>query len=45
MPDDLPPITSAEAEVMEVLWRSSPLSAEDIAAALSDRQDRRSSPR
>ncbi|WP_377155445.1 BlaI/MecI/CopY family transcriptional regulator [Roseateles sp. UC29_93] len=39
MPDDLPPITSAEAEVMEVLWRSSPLSAEDIAAALSDRQD------
>ncbi|WP_431286154.1 BlaI/MecI/CopY family transcriptional regulator [Roseateles chitinivorans] len=39
MPDDLPAITSAEAEVMEVLWRSSPLSAEDIAAALADRQD------
>jgi len=39
MPDDLPTITSAEAEVMEVLWRSSPLSAEDIAAALADRQD------
>ncbi|MFX1681919.1 BlaI/MecI/CopY family transcriptional regulator [Mitsuaria sp. CC2] len=39
MPDDLPAITAAEAEVMEVLWRSSPLSAEDIAAALADRQD------
>ncbi|MBO9687467.1 BlaI/MecI/CopY family transcriptional regulator [Roseateles chitosanitabidus] len=35
----LPPITEAEAEVMEVLWRSSPLSAEDIAAALAERQD------
>ncbi|WP_431266433.1 BlaI/MecI/CopY family transcriptional regulator [Roseateles chitinivorans] len=39
MPDELPAITSAEAEVMEVLWRSSPLSAEDIAAALADRQN------
>ncbi len=36
---DLPSITAAEAEVMEVLWRSSPLSAEDIAAALAGRQD------
>ncbi|MDH0867942.1 BlaI/MecI/CopY family transcriptional regulator [Mitsuaria sp. GD03876] len=39
MNDGLPPITDAEAEVMEVLWRSSPLSAEDIAAALADKQD------
>lgn len=30
------PISEAEAMVMEVLWRSSPLSAEDVIAALAD---------
>ena len=30
------PISEAEAMVMEVLWRSSPRSAEDVIAALSD---------
>lgn len=39
MKQELPPITEAEAQVMEVLWRSSPLSAEDIAAALAEQQD------
>ncbi|WP_416762458.1 BlaI/MecI/CopY family transcriptional regulator [Roseateles sp. So40a] len=39
MSKDHPPITAAEAEVMEVLWTSSPQSAEEIAAALADRQD------
>lgn len=39
MSTDHPPITAAEAEVMEVLWTSSPQSAEEIAAALADRQD------
>lgn len=39
MNQELPPITEAEAEVMEVLWQRSPLSAEDIAAALAERQD------
>ena len=31
-------ISDAEAQVMEVLWRSSPLGTEDIAAALKDSQ-------
>ena len=30
------PISEAEAMVMEVLWRSSPRSAEDVIAALAD---------
>ena len=32
-------ISSAESVVMEVLWRKSPLSAEDIVAALGREQD------
>lgn len=32
-------ITDAEAQVMDVLWRDSPLAAEDIAAALSGRRE------
>lgn len=31
-------ISEAEAQVMEVLWRASPQSTEDIAAALKDSQ-------
>ncbi len=31
-------ISEAESQVMEVLWRSHPLAAEDVAAALQDRQ-------
>lgn len=32
-------ISEAEAQVMEVLWRSSPLATEEIAQALQDSQD------
>lgn len=32
-------ISEAESVVMEVLWRRSPLSAEEVVAALADRQD------
>lgn len=32
-------ISEAESQVMEVLWRRSPQSAEDVAAALAGRQD------
>ena len=32
-------ISDAEAEVMAVLWQSSPLAAEDVAALLADKQD------
>ena len=39
MSTDHPQITAAEAEVMEVLWTSAPRSADEIAAALADRQD------
>lgn len=33
-----PPITSAEFDVMEILWREAPLAAADIAARLADRK-------
>ncbi|RDZ26972.1 BlaI/MecI/CopY family transcriptional regulator [Lysobacter silvisoli] len=32
-------ISEAESVVMDVLWRAHPLAAEDVVAALSDRQD------
>ena len=32
-------ISDAEAVVMDVLWKRSPLSAEDVVASLSSRQD------
>lgn len=32
-------ISEAESVVMEVLWQRSPLAAEDVVAALADRQD------
>lgn len=32
-------ISDAEAEVMEVLWATAPLSAEDVAAQLAGKQD------
>lgn len=32
-------ISSAESVVMEALWRNSPLSAEEIVAAIGDEQD------
>ena len=35
----IPAITDAEAQVMETLWRKSPQSTEDIAAALAERQN------
>ncbi|MBH9553446.1 BlaI/MecI/CopY family transcriptional regulator [Inhella gelatinilytica] len=34
-----PPISDAEAQVMEVLWRRAPQTADDIAAALAGQQD------
>jgi predicted transcriptional regulator len=37
--EDLPSISEAESAVMEVLWRTSPVSTEDVVAALKDRQD------
>jgi BlaI family penicillinase repressor len=37
--EDLPSISEAESAVMEVLWRSSPVSTEDVVAALKNRQD------
>jgi predicted transcriptional regulator len=37
--EDLPSISEAESAVMEVLWRTSPISTEDVVAALKDRQD------
>src|SRR6187399_3194098 len=33
------PISDAETQVMEVLWRTSPLAAEDISAKLEKSQD------
>ncbi|MRW91962.1 BlaI/MecI/CopY family transcriptional regulator [Duganella sp. FT80W] len=33
------PISEAESQVMEVLWSGSPRTAEDVVAALSERQD------
>ena len=32
-------VSEAESVVMEVLWRSSPLGADEVAAALAERQD------
>ena len=32
-------ISEAESQVMEVLWRESPLAAEDVAAAIGDSQE------
>jgi BlaI family transcriptional regulator, penicillinase repressor len=37
--EDLPSISEAESAVMEVLWRTSPISTEDVVAALKNRQD------
>ena len=37
--EDLPSISEAESAVMEVLWRTSPVSTEDVVAALKNRQD------
>lgn len=37
--EDLPSISEAESAVMEVLWRTSPASTEDVVAALKDRQE------
>ena len=37
--EDLPSISEAESAVMEVLWRTSPVSTEDVVAALKSRQD------
>jgi BlaI family penicillinase repressor len=37
--EDLPSISEAESVVMEVLWRTSPASTEDVVAALKNRQD------
>ena len=37
--EDLPSISEAESAVMEVLWRTSPVSTEDVVAALKTRQD------
>ncbi len=36
---DLPSISEAESAVMEVLWRASPVSTEDVVAALKKRQE------
>ena len=37
--EELPSISEAESAVMEVLWRTSPVSTEDVVAALKNRQD------
>jgi predicted transcriptional regulator len=37
--EDLPSISEAESAVMEVLWRTSPISTEDVVAVLKNRQD------
>jgi predicted transcriptional regulator len=37
--EDLPSISEAESVVMEVLWRTSPVSTENVVAALKNRQD------
>ena len=37
--EDLPSISEAESAVMEVLWWTSPVSTEDVVAALKNRQD------
>ena len=37
--EDLPSISEAESAVMEVLWRTSPVSTEDVVTALKNRQD------
>ncbi len=39
MPTGSTPISDAESAVMEVLWRRSPLSADEVVAALDKRQD------
>lgn len=39
MPPDLPPITDAEWDVMDVLWQRSPLTAQDVHGALSERRE------
>ncbi len=39
MPPTPPPITDAEWDVMDVLWLRSPLAAQDVHAALSERRD------
>ena len=36
---DLPTISEAESVVMEVLWRASPLTTEDVVAALDGKQE------
>ena len=36
---DLPTISEAESVVMEVLWRASPLTTEDVVAALYGKQE------
>ena len=38
-PNDAPTISDAESTVMDVLWTRSPLTAEQVVAALADRQD------
>jgi len=37
--EDFPSISEAESAVMEVLWRTSPVSTEEVVAALKNRQD------
>jgi BlaI family transcriptional regulator, penicillinase repressor len=37
--EDVPSISEAESAVMEVLWRSSPLTTEDVVAALKNQQE------
>jgi predicted transcriptional regulator len=37
--EDLPSISEAESTVMEVLWHTSPVSTEDVVAALKNQQD------
>lgn len=36
---DIPSISEAESAVMEVLWRSSPVTTEEVVAALKDQQE------
>ena len=37
--ESLPSISEAESAVMEVLWRTNPVSTEDVVTALKNRQD------
>ncbi|HET6432100.1 BlaI/MecI/CopY family transcriptional regulator [Dyella sp.] len=39
MPTSIPVITDAESQVMAVLWDRSPLTSEDVVAALRERTD------